>query len=215
MFQGMALQILLVAAVVGAGVRIAVLHRRMRALEQQVIRDPLTGAFNRRHMHVTLSAAIERRGRLCERASVLAIDVDRFKEVNDVLGHAEGDRVLKDLVALVGQRLRRLDALFRVGGEEFVLLLSGTRFVDALSVAEDLRGLVQDAGLIPGRHLSISVGVVELALGQTLPDWLAEADAALYRAKRDGRNRVAGRFGAPLHHVEDAGNRLPFPVRTG
>lgn len=204
----------LMAAGAGAGLRIAVLHRRLRALEQQVIRDPLTGAFNHRHMHVTLAAAIERRGRFFERASLLVIDVDRFKEVNDVLGHAEGDRVLKEMVALVGQRLRTLDALFRAGGEEFVVLLPATRFVDALSLAEDLRSLVQDACLIPGRHLSISVGVVELTHGQTVPDWLAEADAALYRAKRDGRNRVAGRFGAPPHHVEEAGKRLSFPVRT-
>jgi diguanylate cyclase len=210
----MAPEIMLITAVAGAGLRIAVLHRRLRALEQQVIRDPLTGAFNRRHMHVTLAAAIERRGRFSERASLVVFDVDRFKDVNDVLGHAEGDRVLKDLVALVGQRLRTLDALFRTGGEEFVVLLPATRFVDALSLAEDLRALVQDAGLIPGRQLSISVGVVELTHGQTVPDWLAEADAALYRAKRGGRNRVAGRFGAPPAHMEELGDRLSFPVST-
>jgi diguanylate cyclase (GGDEF)-like protein len=204
--------IVLLAAIAGAGIRMAVLHGRLRSLERQVIRDPLTGAFNRRHMHVMLAAAVERRRRFCERASLLLLDLDRFKDINDALGHAAGDRVLTHLVALVGQRLRTLDGLFRFGGEEFVLLLSGARFADALSVAEDLRELVQDAGLIPGRDLSISIGVVELAQGQSVPDWIAEADAALYRAKRAGRNRVVGGFGNPPRRGEDADDRLH--VRT-
>jgi hypothetical protein len=88
-------------------------------------------------MHTTLTAAVERRRRSGDRASLLMLDIDRFKDINDALGHAEGDRVLKCLVALVGQRMRKVDALFRAGGEEFILLLSGTRFTDAVSVAED------------------------------------------------------------------------------
>lgn len=206
--------IVLLAAVALAGIRIAILQRRVRTLQAQVIRDPLTGAFNRRHMQATLAAAVERRRRGSERASLLFIDVDRFKEVNDVLGHAAGDRVLKDLVALVGQRLRKLDALFRVGGEEFALLLTGASLSQAVAVAETLRALVQDAALLPGRRLSISIGVVELGQGQSVPDWIAAGDAALYRAKRAGRNRVAARFGACTPHAEDTGNRLSFPLRT-
>jgi len=209
----MAPDIMLLVAVAAVGIRMAVLHDRLRTLEAQVIRDPLTGAFNRRHMQITLAAAVERRRRNAERASLLLIDIDRFKEVNDVFGHAEGDRVLKELVVLVGQRLRKLDALFRTGGEEFALLLSGAGLTEALAVAESLRGLVQDAGLAPGRRLSISIGVVELEHGQAVPDWIAEADAALYRAKRTGRNRVAGRSGAPPPQLVDAANRLSFLAR--
>jgi diguanylate cyclase (GGDEF)-like protein len=93
-------------------------------------------------------------------------------------------------VALIGQRLRRLDALFRVGGEEFVLVLSGARLADAISIAEEVRTLVQDACLGDGQRLSISIGVAELAREQSPQEWLAAADAALYRAKRGGRNRV-------------------------
>jgi diguanylate cyclase (GGDEF)-like protein len=185
--------IVLLAAVAGAGIRMALLHRRLRILESEVITDALTGAFNRRHLDVRLAAAIERRRRNGECASLLLIDIDRFKAVNDRLGHAAGDRVLKDMVALVGQRLRKVDALFRVGGEEFAVLLSGAQLADALRVAEGLRRLVQDAGLTPGRLLSISVGVVELEPDQSVPNWIAETDTALYRAKRAGRNRVAGR----------------------
>jgi len=197
----MALTIILSAAIAGAGIRIAVLHRRLRVLEADVIRDPLTGAFNRRQMHLTLAAAVERRRRSGERASLLLLDVDCFKDINDTFGHTEGDRVLKELVALIGQRLRRLDALFRAGGEEFVLLLSGARLTDALSIAEEVRTLVQDSCLSEGRRLSISIGVAELAREQTPQEWLADADAALYRAKRAGRNRVVGRCGTAVKGI--------------
>jgi diguanylate cyclase (GGDEF)-like protein len=201
-------------ALAGAAIRMATLHKRVRELEEQTITDPLTGAYNRRHLHRVLNAAVERQSRSGERASLLLFDIDRFKAINDALGHVEGDRVLKALVALIEQRFRRLDALFRVGGEEFILLLSGAKFADALSIAEELRCLVQDARLVAGWDVSISVGVVELAREQSIADWIAEADAALYRAKRSGRNRVAGRCGnhAPFAaHGHD--NRLPFPAR--
>jgi diguanylate cyclase (GGDEF)-like protein len=207
------LVVLAVAAV--AVVRVAALQHRVHMLEEQVITDPLTGAYNRRQMHTTLAAAVERRRRSGERATVLMFDIDRFKDINDALGHAEGDRVLKSLVALAGQRVRKVDALFRAGGEEFVLLLSGTRFSDALFVAEDLRRLVQDARLVPGAHVSISIGVVELAQEQSALEWIEEADAALYRAKRAGRNRVAGRYGASSRFGRDSSAHSPlrFPVR--
>lgn len=207
------LVVLGVAAV--AVVRVAVLQQRVQMLEEQVVTDPLTGAYNRRQMHTTLAAAVERRRRAGERATLLMFDIDRFKDINDALGHAEGDRVLKSLVALVGQRVRKVDALFRAGGEEFVLLLSGTRFADALAVAEELRRLVQDARLVTGAHVSISIGVVELAQEQSALDWIEEADAALYRAKRAGRNRVAGRYGASSRFGREssAPNTLRFPAR--
>jgi len=210
----MAPDIILLVAVAAVVIRMAVLHGRLRALGAQVIRDPRTGAFNRRHMQVTLAAAVERRRRSGEPASLLLIDIDRFKEVNDLLGHAEGDPVLKELVVLVGQRQRKQDALFRTGGEEFALLLSRARLAEALGVADSLRGLVQDAGLTPGRRLSISIGVVELGHGQAVPEWIAEADAALCRAKRAGRNRVAGRSSAPPPRLVEADNRLSFSARS-
>ncbi len=205
----------LLAVAALAVIRVALLQRRVRVLEEQAITDPLTGAFNRRHMHTTLASAIERRRRSNERAALLMFDIDRFKDINDALGHAEGDRVLKSLVALIGQRVRKVDALFRAGGEEFVLLLSGTRFADALVVAEDLRRLVQDARLVAGAHVSISIGVVELAQEQTASDWIEEADAALYRAKRAGRNRVAGMYGESSRFARESSIQAPlrFPVR--
>ena len=207
--------LVLLTALAAVSIRMALLQNRVRALEEQAITDPLTGAFNRRHMQDTLATAVERRRRHGERASLLLFDVDRFKHINDALGHPEGDRVLKTLVALIGQRMRKVDVLFRSGGEEFVLLLTGARFSDALHVAEDIRRVVQDAGLGPGRRVSISVGVVELAHEQSAADWIAEADAALYRAKHAGRNRIAGRFGdqARFANQQSGSNRLSFPAR--
>jgi diguanylate cyclase (GGDEF)-like protein len=189
--------LLVVAVAAAAGVRIAILHGRLRTLEEQAITDPLTGAFNRRHMDSRLAAAIDRRTRTGERASLILFDVDRFKDINDAVGHVEGDRVLKGLVTLVAQRQRKLDALFRVGGEEFALLLAGARFSDALHVAEDLRAQVAQSGLAGARQVSISAGVSELRPGQCARDWVEEVDAALYHAKRAGRNRVAGRCAGP------------------
>lgn len=185
--------LLLAVTAAAAAVRVAVLQGRVRTLRDQAVTDPLTGAFNRRQMYVALASAVERRHRSGERASILVIDVDRFKEVNDAFGHAEGNRVLTALVALIERRFRKLDFVFRAGGEEFVLLLSGTRFADAFAVAEELRALVVRAELVPEWQLSISIGVAELLLGASVDAWLDEADAALYRAKRTGRNRVAGR----------------------
>jgi len=177
----------------------AALSDRERRLVEQAITDPLTGAYNRRHLEFCLDQAVARRARTAEPASLLLIDVDYFKRINDTWGHAQGDAALKRLVALVAARRRRLDVLFRLGGEEFVLLLPGTRYIGALAVAEGLRASVAAAALLPdGAQLSISVGVSELAAGQSAPRWLEDADTALYRAKRSGRNRVSASGGLVL-----------------
>ena len=171
--------------------RLRVLHERIRRLEAETVTDPLTGAFNRRHLDTCLVHAIERRNRLREPASLLVFDVDRFKAINDGLGHAAGDDVLKMLVRVVGRRARRMDVLFRIGGEEFALLLAGAECSDALAVGEDIRSCVEHARLLGRRAVTISIGVSELADGQSAQDWIAAADEALYMAKQSGRNRVA------------------------
>lgn len=177
------------------------LYSRVRALEKQVVTDALTGAFNRRHMDTLLAAALERYRRSGASSSLLAIDIDEFKGINDDLGHGQGDRVLRAVVDHVRARLRSLDAIFRSGGEEFVVLLPDARFGDAWRVALDLRDLVYRAELIPGRTVSVSIGVAELPSHETVEEWLEEADVALYCAKDAGRNRVAGR---PLDAADGA-----------
>ena len=167
----------LLAAVVTIGTAtIATLVGRVRALDRQALTDPLTGAFNRRYFDVCLDAAIERRDRFGEPASLVLFDVDRFKDVNNTLGHASGDAVLKALVVLVRRCARRVDVLSRVGGEEFALLLSGAPLAAAVEVAEQLRALVSASRLLDGCALSISVGVCELRDGHSPLAWFEEAD---------------------------------------
>jgi diguanylate cyclase (GGDEF)-like protein len=174
-----------------------VLGDTQRTLAAQAITDPLTGAFNRRHMEYCLAHAVERRTRAAEPASLLLVDIDHFKRINDTHGHVAGDAVLKALVALVLARARKVDVLFRTGGDEFALLLTGATYAHAVAVADDLRSLVADA-IFPERiRLSISVGISELRSGRHVDSWIEEADAALYRAKRGGRNRVAGNAFGP------------------
>ena len=183
---------IVVAIVITAGLTIASLVARLRCLERQAITDPLTGAFNRRHFELCLSTAIERRTRYREPASLVVFDVDRFKDINDRFGHTTGDAVLKALVVLVRRRARSLDLLFRTGGEEFALILSGARLDEAIGFAEEFRASIAASRLINGHVVSISVGVSELRHGQSPVEWLLEADLALYHAKDAGRNRVIG-----------------------
>jgi diguanylate cyclase (GGDEF)-like protein len=191
----------LATVAVAAVARAVVLQRRLRALAALAITDPLTGAFNRRHLDASLRTAIARQRRTGEGASLLVFDVDRFKWINDAIGHQGGDRVLTALAALVRARARKLDALFRIGGEEFALLLSGAAMRDAVVMAEQLRHLVQAARLADDCHVSVSIGVSDLRPGLSPEAWLEEADIALYRAKRAGRNRVECRPVDPLDEV--------------
>lgn len=204
MSLSLALLAVLAGVVIAAAVTIRQLVDRLRTLERQAISDALTGAFNRRYFNDCLHTAIERHTRFGESACLVVLDVDRFKEINDGLGHLAGDAVLKGLVVLVRRGVRTLDLLFRTGGEEFALLLPGTSFHGALEVAEQVRALVTAWRPIDGHTISISVGVSELRRGQSAFDWIGEADRALYRAKRSGRNRVAGRApnDAPIAAME-------------
>jgi diguanylate cyclase (GGDEF)-like protein len=184
------------AVIVASLLTIVELIDRVRGLERQVLTDPLTGAFNRRHLDACLRGAIERRKRFGEPACLALFDVDRFKDINDTLGHAGGDAVLKALVVFLNRRGRALDLLFRIGGEEFALLLPRTRLEAALAIAERLRELIAASRLVDGRALSISVGVSELRDDQSTLEWIADADRALYAAKRGGRNQVASLAGS-------------------
>ena len=159
------------------------------SLERQAITDALTGAFNRRHFDAELGR-LPPTGADGAVATLLALDIDHFKRVNDTRGHAAGDLVLQRVVAEITARKRREDALFRTGGEEFMLLLAGARPADGAKVAEGLRRQIESADILEGERLTISVGGAAQRPGESLADWSRRADAALYQAKREGRNRV-------------------------
>jgi len=122
--------------------------------------------------------------------ALLAIDIDHFKRINDVHGHAVGDQVLCRLVAAMGARKRSGDLLFRTGGEEFVLLLPRISLPAAQTAAEELRQRLAQAELLPGESVAVSIGLSALAPGHSVDTWLQAADTALCQAKHSGRNRV-------------------------
>ncbi len=161
-----------------------------RALVTQAITDPLTGAYNRRHLQEHLAQRVAPAGTDAAGDALLAIDIDHFKRINDVHGHAVGDQVLCRLVAAIHARKRGGDLLFRTGGEEFMLLLPRITLSAAHGVAEELRKRLAQAELVPDETVTVSIGVSALAPRQPVEAWVRAADAALYEAKRGGRNRV-------------------------
>jgi diguanylate cyclase (GGDEF)-like protein len=161
-----------------------------QTLANQALSDPLTGAFNRRFMEQCLDDVVARAERHPLVATVLMIDVDHFKSVNDRYGHDQGDLVLKHIVSIVVERKRRGDRLFRWGGEEFLLLLEGADVHGAGSVAEIIRYAIEDSRVLPQQPVTVSIGVAQYVDSMSVDAWTKAADAALYRAKAAGRNRV-------------------------
>lgn len=161
--------------------------------EQRVesLTDPLTGTRNRRLLDHELSLLIADSRHAGAPLSLLAIDLDGFKRVNDTHGHSEGDRLLVTVVRVLQTHLRDGDLLFRLGGDEFVAILPGTEVVDAQAVAERLRLAIAVATHDSHERVTASIGVVQGPGKRDTPaTLLAEADRALYRAKHAGRNRV-------------------------
>jgi diguanylate cyclase (GGDEF)-like protein len=159
-------------------------------LEDLAARDPLTGALNRRAMDRELRLAAEARSRHGARFGLAMLDIDHFKRINDNHGHEAGDQVLVDLVALLRGNTRKLDQVYRVGGEEFMVLFTAVDAAALPVLCEALRTKIE-AGLRGGDDpITASIGCAMLEGGEDVASWLARADAALYRAKDGGRNRV-------------------------
>jgi diguanylate cyclase (GGDEF)-like protein len=163
---------------------------------QASLKDPLTGAGNRAAMHQALARETEISRRHSQALSIVMLDMDHFKSLNDTYGHQAGDAALKATALLLKEQLRNVDMVFRFGGEEFVLVLSNTDQESALVVAERIRATVQNLCFLVGdKHvrLSASLGCATYQPCESQDDLLRRADLALYQAKRDGRNltRVA------------------------
>lgn len=180
----------LLLTIVMINIVLNVLAELQDSLVRQTLTDPLTGAFNRRHMEQSLSMVVEQGRRRMPANVLLALDIDHFKEINDRLGHDAGDEVLRQLVRVVRGRLRKIDLLFRVGGEEFIVLLRDTDAAGAAALAEDLRQRIAAEPARPDLAVTVSIGVCPQLTTQDVDDWIKQADLALYRAKRAGRNRV-------------------------
>jgi two-component system cell cycle response regulator len=164
---------------------------------EMAVTDGLTGLHNRRYLERHLTSLVQQATARQKPLSVLVLDIDHFKQINDTFGHAAGDEVLREFSRRVRKAVRGIDLACRLGGEEFVVAMPDTDAALALLVGERLRQKIAgDAFPIPetGKSITVtvSVGVSSLgSAGDTASDLIKRADAALYRAKRDGRNRVA------------------------
>ena len=172
---------------------LAVRHERDEA-RLAAERDPLLRVLNRHAIALKLRAACDSAWAAERPLSILFIDLDRFKTINDTYGHAVGDACLKAVVERIGRELRQGDSLGRYGGEEFLVVLPGASAADAVAIADRVRADV-DSGcrVVVGRNvnLTVSIGVAGFRGGAQTPDQLvAEADQAMYLAKRRGRNLV-------------------------
>lgn len=159
-------------------------------LEHLATIDPLTGVKNRRSMDEELAVATSVSARNGISQGLVVLDIDHFKKVNDVYGHSVGDEVLKELVKLVQKNIRRSDQIFRFGGEEFVLLMSGVDEIGLRAVMHNLQEIIRRFLKHPGGSVTASFGVAVLIPGESPDSWFSRADAALYQAKETGRDQV-------------------------
>jgi len=171
------------------------------------LRDSLTGLFNRRAFMERLDEEIKRVGRSKRPLSLIMMDIDRFKRVNDTYGHKEGDTLLSEMAATIAAQGRGspVDILARYGGEEFTLLLTETGLEQAVAVAERVRNAVYDGqfGITirhEGERPTISLGVATLCVGKSCEsDFINDADIAMYHSKNSGRNRTSYMKDGRLH----------------
>jgi diguanylate cyclase (GGDEF)-like protein len=173
---------------------------QVSALRRENILDPLIGIYNRRHLDLKLAEEIVRAQRYNFQLSMLLLDIDHFKNVNDIYGHYIGDLVLKGLGHLLLKNVRETDIVARYGGEEIAVIAPNTSVPAAADLAERLRQVVETSVMVPadeqeGRQaVSISVSIGVAGLDQKIVDrqsLIERTDEALYRAKQKGRNRVA------------------------
>lgn len=159
-------------------------------LKKKAVTDNLTGLYNRSLLQSSLENAIHQSDRTSTAMTLIMLDLDHFKIINDELGHDVGDSVLKSMGEFLKKHFRASDMVFRIGGEEFLILIYNTDEPSSLYVAEKLRGEIERLPLIPDRTVTVSIGVSSLQSGISWEEWMKHCDENLYRAKSSGRNQV-------------------------
>jgi diguanylate cyclase (GGDEF)-like protein len=184
--------------------RIAALQKQVRELNERLVTDELTQIFNRRGLMEYLEAIAnevhyqykhpdKRRSVVIKHLTIIFLDIDHFKKVNDSYGHDVGDEVLRQTAELIRERVRQLDIVGRYGGEEIVIGLPGATAEHAQRIAEDLRQIIEKHIFQVGQsnlRVTASLGVAELTPKRNIHQTLKAADDALYQAKDGGRNKV-------------------------
>lgn len=174
-------------------------RKLQKILEQRSTHDPLTGVLNRRGFLQFFGRVRARQQRCDAPLSLMAIDLDHFKAINDQYGHAQGDQVLTHVASIIMRSVRHCDYVARFGGEEFVVLLPDTSLPHAQQLALRIQSLLRDCQQPGVPACTVSIGLAgQQEAGESLDSLLARADAALYRAKANGRNRAEVAAPAPL-----------------
>jgi len=200
-------------------------ERRVRSMLSDLSRiDPLTGLFNRGQLYPTLDQEVRRTRRSERGFSVLMVDVDGLKAVNDSLGHQRGDEVLRALGRTIRGSIRTVDSAYRYGGDEFLVLLPETDFAGAFVVAEKIRGEAEEMGYrleAEGVATSVSIGLVSHPEdGGTADELVRAADRAMYNAKSLGKNQISGyprppRLAGPVAVAVPHDDEKPEPGSSG
>lgn len=160
-------------------------------LATQAVTDPLTGLFNRTILNDTFEQVIQQNKRTGIPMTLAVLDLDHFKAINDDLGHNSGDRVLRGVGEFLHKRIyRRTDKVFRIGGEEFLVLLYDTRMEHGRQIAEELCDGIASLSLLPDHPVTVSIGVATLKPSDDWESWMKRCDENLYQAKSGGRNMV-------------------------
>lgn len=165
-------------------------EQQQSLLQGYATQDALTGLGNRRAMDAELELCVADFERAQTPASLIVIDLDFFKMINDKFGHNVGDKVLVDLAELLSKRVRKTDRAFRFGGEEFVVLARNTSLQEALVIAEQLRVQIEAELKDPDGAITASFGCAQLLANEDQQEWFVRADKAIYQAKQQGRNCV-------------------------
>ncbi len=183
-------------------ITVAIEHANMHEeKKRQAVTDGLTGIANRRHFNDTLTKEFERARRYGNPLSLVVVDLDFLKKINDAYGHHVGDEAIKSIGTVLSRSCRSVDLAARYGGEEFCLLLPDTDTEDAVNLAERIRKKIEQTEIEGPGHISASIGVATYPVHSADADSLFEAaDQALYKAKEGGRNRVVTATSLPAKH---------------
>ena len=169
---------------------VRVIADQQKNLERQALIDPLTGLLNRTLLHETLEHAIHQNRTNGADMTLIALDIDHFKAINDTLGHSAGDTILRDIGKYLHKHTLSSDKVFRIGGEEFLVVLLKKDLQQGLRMAEELRIAISSLAIPLENSITVSLGVATLKLDEGWDNWMKRCDDNLYRAKNAGRNQV-------------------------
>ncbi len=190
--------------------RLSILSRKVKRLKKQIMIDEMTSLYNYRFFKKQLKTEISRSKRTGFPCSLILFDIDKFKTINDSYGHLAGNEVIKEVAKRITQTLRSIDYPARYGGDEFAIILPSTGLLEAIGIAERIRGAISQKPFTLSHDLSLSVtvtgGVAEFSdlFHTTMTDLIDAADRALYIAKKEGRNRI-GYFEEELSKITEIG----------